>query len=96
MQEVGDELIQLGEGQPSYFGRLSVYPSGKDKYVIALYLQDLWIVEKGKLVKTLKMPLNHNLCKMTNIRDLKTYSVLSIPGMAGLIESRTKSNEDDD
>jgi hypothetical protein len=80
----------------SYFGRLSVHPIGGKKYVVSLYLQDLWVIEKGRPIKTLKYPLSHNLRKMQNLKDLKTDSVLSIHGMAGLIESRTKSSEDDD
>lgn len=96
LQAAGEELINLGGGHVSYFGRLSVCPIGGKKYAVNLYLQDLWVIEKGRPIKALKYPLNHNLRKMQKLKDLKTDSVLSIPGMAGLIESRTKSDEDDD
>lgn len=96
VQVVSEEHINLGAGHPSYFGRLSVYPLDDKKSIISLYLQDLWIVEKGQVIKTLPYSLNQNLCYMPRLKGLKNKTISAVPGMAGLVESRTKGNDDND
>lgn len=96
VQVVGEEHINIGAGHPSYFGRLSVYPLDDKKSIISLYLQDLWIVEKGQVIKTLPYSLNQNLCYMPRLKGLKNKTISAVPGMAGLVESRTKGNDDND
>lgn len=93
---VGEEHINLGAGHPSYFGRLCVYPLDDKKSIVSLYLQDLWIVEKGQVIKTFPYALNQNLCYMPRLKGLKSKSLSAVPGMAGLVESRTKGNNADE
>lgn len=95
VQVVGEEHINIGAGHPSYFGRLCVYPLGDKKSIISLYLQDLWIVEKGQVIKTLPYSLNQNLCYMPRLKGLKNQTISAVPGMAGLVESRTKNDDND-
>ena len=92
-QDLGDECINIGPGHPSYFGRLSICPLSDNKSVVSLYLQDLWVIEDGRPTNTIPYSLNHNLCKMSSLREIKKKgNWTSIPGIKGLIESRTGTN----
>ena len=95
IQVVGEEHINLGPGHPSYFGRLCVYPLDDKKSIVSLYLQDLWIIEKGQVIKTLPYSLNQNLCYMPRLKGLKNKTISAVPGMTGLVESRTKNDDND-